>query len=118
MKNLSLHLGCVGALVFSVVVLRLYPDAVLSLGYTCVLRTLVGWNCPFCGMTRDFVAMANGCSPLLNPFSAATASTIYIAYPGTVALCWLRREDVPGTPDTALRLLAPVLVAMFIGNNL
>jgi hypothetical protein len=31
-----------------------------AIGVTCPLRAIAGIECPFCGMTRSFVAMAHG----------------------------------------------------------
>ena len=67
------HLGVLICIAALTIVLYCWPEWVLRLPLACVMRSWLGVRCPFCGMTRDFVAILHGRSPALNVFSWPTA---------------------------------------------
>ncbi|HYM10652.1 MAG TPA: DUF2752 domain-containing protein, partial [Bryobacterales bacterium] len=81
MRNLRLHAFLVSGIALLAATLALRPDFLFSLGTVCVLRRFLHINCPFCGMTRDFVAMAQGRFVFQNPFSPLAAVAMLVLYP-------------------------------------
>ena len=94
------------------------PEVVAAFPLVCGLRFLTGLNCPFCGMTRDFLLLGAGQAATHNPFSPAVAALLFLVYPATVAICLLKGRDFPLTPEHAFRWLPIALAGMFVGNNL
>jgi hypothetical protein len=112
------HLVVLGAMIVFTVVLALWPQSILHVGYQCQLRALLGLRCPFCGMTRDFATMLHGGRPTLNPCSWFAALVVYGVYPAAVALAWRRKRlDVFHSASVA-RMVAVALAAMLVLNNL
>jgi len=90
----------------------------MGLSLQCVVRSVFHLKCPFCGMTRDFVAILHGQHPEQNPFSWLAVVVIYFAYPAVFVWAWLNRKlDVFYQP-AVYRLLIAGLVLMFVVNNL
>jgi len=99
-------------------VLRFRPEWVMGHSFNCILLSVFHVKCPFCGMTRDFVALLHGQRPELNPFSWFAAVLLYLAYPAIFVWAWLSRKfDVFSRP-VVYRLFAVGLVLMFVVNNL
>ena len=117
MFNGLLHAVAVSGLGAGAVLLHWIPGVIQALTPRCGLQVLTGWNCPFCGMTRDFAAMAAGAAPTHNPFSAVLALLLFGIYPMAVAVCLVRRRDFPVGPEVLGRMVPPVLAVMFIANN-
>jgi len=53
------HVWALGLLGLGGALLACLPNAVLGLQYQCVLHSVTGLHCPFCGMTRDFIRREN-----------------------------------------------------------
>jgi hypothetical protein len=100
------------------VLLAVKPEVFLELPLGCALRTFFGVNCPFCGMTRDFVAMASGNFALRNPFSPMMAVALFVAYPVALARGWKRESIFRCSYERRRNLLLTVLAIMFVANNL
>ena len=117
MFNAGLHLALTAAIWTGGLLLNLLPQWILALTPRCGLKLLTGWNCPFCGMTRDFAALASGNPAAHNPASPALAVLLFAIYPVTVIACLGLRRNLPLTPDMFGRIVPPVLLAMFVMNN-
>jgi len=112
------HLLVLLSILVCTTILRLHPEWVMGLSLECILRSVFHLKCPFCGMTRDFVAILHGQHPELNPFSWLAAVVIYLAYPVAFVWAWLYRKlDVFYRP-ALYRVVAVGLVLMFVVNNL
>lgn len=117
-RELIPHLWVLAGLVVATVVLAVWPDWVVHAGYRCELQALFGLRCPFCGMTRDFVAMLHGERPTLNPCSWAAAIVVYGVYPAALAVAWRAgRLDVFHS-EVVRRGMVVALGAMLVVNNL
>lgn len=82
------------------------------------MKTYLHLNCPFCGMTRDFVAIFHQHKPEFNRFSWIALVVVYLVYPAMFV--WARptgRLSVFHRPAT-YRLVGAVLLLMFAVNNL
>jgi hypothetical protein len=112
------HWAILGLLVGCTALLRFRPEWALAHGPVCVTRMLLHVNCPFCGMTRDFVAMLHGRKPELNPFSGVAAVMVYVVYP--ILFFWARlKERLSLFHQPAVhRAVAAALIVMFVVNNL
>ena len=112
------HLLLLTALLMAGVLLARAPQFVLALHYRCVLNTLIGIRCPFCGMSRDFILISKGLLPRHNPGSVVVALAIYGCYP-----LWFLVAIVSGNTllrmrrDLVLQGIGVLLVALFIANN-
>jgi len=117
-KQARTHLCVLAAMIVCTAILRFWPDWVMGLSLQCVLRSVFHLKCPFCGMTRDFVAILHGQHPELNPFSWLAAIGMYFVYPVVFVWAWLNRKlDVFYRP-VVYRLFAVGLILMFVANNL
>ena len=106
-------------LVLGGVLLACAPNAILGLQYQCVLHSLTGLRCPFCGMTRDFVLMAHGSLPRNNPGSLVTALGLYVAYPLWLLMVgWRRRCWVLINRERLIKALVIAMGVLFVGNNI
>jgi hypothetical protein len=99
-------------------VLPLAGPLLLGIGYECMLHRLTGLNCPFCGMTRDFVTLSQGNASFLNPGSPVLAALLFAVYPATVTWASVRGTHFPLSARTLRRWLIPAMSVMFIANNL
>ena len=110
---------CVLALIaIGTAILRSRPEWVMGLSLQCVMLSVFHLKCPFCGMTRDFVAILHGQHPELNPFSGLAAVVIYFAYPAIFVWAWLNQKlDVFYRP-VVYRLFVVGLALMSVVNNL
>jgi hypothetical protein len=112
------HYFILGAIVLLTALLRFCPDWVLLHSPGCVMKTYLHLSCPFCGMTRDFVAILHGNKPEFNRFSWMAIVVVYLVYPSL--FFWARgtrRLSVFHQPAT-YRLVGAVLLLMFAVNNL
>jgi hypothetical protein len=113
------HALVLSSLLLGGLALAWMPDSLLGMRYQCVLHTVTGIRCPFCGMTRDFILMAHGSLPQHNPGSLFAALALYGAYP-----FWLARETLRGkaglfvSREKAIRMLIMAMVLLLICNNL
>lgn len=117
MRNLWLHACLVLGIALTAVGLALRPDFFLSLGTACVLRRFLHINCPFCGMTRDFVAMPQGRFVFLNPFSPLAAVAMLVFYPAVVFRCWWKGRDFPLLNDRGRAAVLVLILLMLVLNN-
>jgi hypothetical protein len=87
---------------------------VLELIPACVLHAVTGMRCPFCGMTRDFVAIAHWACPSQNPCSAFVALCTLFA----PVLVFVRAAGVVSVPLHALRqtLIVFTMIAFVLNN--
>ena len=112
------HLLLLGCLSLAGVILACAPRAILGLHYQCLLSSVTGIRCPFCGMTRDFILMAHGFLPRNNPGSLFVAVTAYAAYP-----LWFVGSALRRPPSLLLRrsnvrrVLVATMTALFVCNN-
>jgi len=112
------HLWVMFSIVVGTCILRFRPKWIMGLSLECILHSVTSLNCPFCGMTRDFVAILHGQHPELNPFSWLAAVVIYCVYPAVFVWAWLcRKLDLFYRP-VVYKLLAAGLFLMFVVNNL
>jgi hypothetical protein len=117
MYNGRVHIALIAVIGAIGAVLYFQPEAFLHPHLGCMLNKLTGIWCPFCGMTRDFVAMAQGQAPALNPFSPILAILAFVVYPAVVAWCWWRNRDFPVNPRHAAAAVPYTLALMFAVNN-
>lgn len=113
------HWLLLGFLVLAAILLACPPQTVLDLHYQCVLHSLTGLRCPFCGMTRDFALMLHGQRPQNNPGSPLLAFVLYVVYPAWLLTAALRRRAWPLLDrEKTVRALAVGMAALFVCNNL
>jgi len=113
-----LHWVLLGGLAFSALMLVTKANVVLAISWPCMLRTCFAVNCPFCGMTRDFCAMAHlGFTALRNPCSPLMAVALFGVYP-VVAIRYLAFGNGLEIGYTARRdILVVALSIMWLLNN-
>ena len=100
----------------AVLIAAFAPTWMLGMVPGCWFHLITGWNCPFCGMTRDFVAVLHGRWNLQNPCSVPFFVLLFVVYPVAGVLSLLGRIGpvrVPLSEKTVLLLLA----GMFVLNN-
>ena len=112
-----LHVAMLFLIAAATAVLRLRPEWVLQLGLHCGMQQILGLKCPFCGMTRDFIAMLHGRRPELNLASPAMAAVVYGVYPVAVAIAWQRGRFDWFYRPVVYRVLGVCLAGMFLLNN-
>jgi hypothetical protein len=112
------HLGAIAFLYAAAIILALRPQWVTGVAPQCAMLAVFHIKCPFCGMTRDFVAILHGQLPTLNPFSWPAVAALYLGYPCVFLLAWKKRRlDLFYRPGVYKVGLA-VLVLMCVVNNL
>jgi hypothetical protein len=113
------HVFLVAALVATAGFLECAPHFLLGLRYQCVLSTITGIRCPFCGMTRDFILMSRGLWPSHNPASLFIALAVYGLYPLWLAIAAFHgKTTLIFRRDKVMRLLSVSLIVLFVCNNL
>jgi branched-subunit amino acid transport protein AzlD len=117
-EQISTHMVILAGIFVGTAVLRFWPGWVLQNGPTCVFHTYLHLNCPFCGMTRDFVAILHGQQPSLNRFSWIAAITLYLGYPACFFWAWSRQRLSLFYQPAVHRAVAAALVVMLVVNNL
>ena len=111
------HLAVMTGIAICTAVLALDPRCLLHAGYHCQLHVLLGIRCPFCGMTRDFVAMLHGSLPAQNPCSLFAAIFVYGLYPAAVFAAW-HAGCLEWFHSAAVRRGAVVMLGiMLVANN-
>jgi hypothetical protein len=111
------HVAILSAIVLVTAVLRTFPAWTLAHGPSCVFRSVLHLNCPFCGMTRDFVAILHGQQPSLNRFSWMAAFVVYLGYPVLfVWALWHRRLSVFHQPVVHRAVIAAMAVMLVVNN--
>lgn len=111
------HLSVLASIVLGTLVLRLWPGWVMRLDLACVLEKYAGIRCPFCGMTRDFMAILHGKAPELNVFSWPAICSVYLAYPLLVVWLWRRGRLEWFHQPVVVRGVVVGLVVMMAVNN-
>ena len=86
----ALHITLLSVLLIGLILLLTSPSLFLQFDYACVIRRLTHLNCPFCGMSRDFIAIANGHPLILNPFSPLVFFFAFIVCPSAVVFVAFR----------------------------
>ncbi len=116
-SQLWTHLGAIATLYALALILALRPQWAMGLSVQCMMLTIFHIKCPFCGMTRDFVAILHGQPTTLNPFTWATVAALYLGYPFVFLLAWRKqRLDVFYRP-AVYKVGCAVLVLMCLVNN-
>ena len=116
--ELKTHLLILFSLLLIIVVLATDPDIFLSMHLTCISKMILGINCPFCGMTRDFILMSRWEIPTHNPFSIVTALMIFIVYPSVVIFFSIQRKKITIQYTWMINIFVAIMLSMFIFNNL
>ena len=111
------HALAVGFLVFGSLLLAFAPQAALGLRYQCLLHSLTGLRCPFCGMTRDFILMAHGSLPRNNPGSLMVAIGLYVAYPIWLVMAVVRGRSGLIEREWVIKGLVMAMAVLFVCNN-
>jgi hypothetical protein len=91
--------------------------AAYPLPQSCVARTLLGFNCPGCGLTRSFIHLAEGdwaSSWRSHRLGGLMAAALIFQVP--YRLLALRRPDRPLIPTRWQGWLGLLLIALLIGN--
>lgn len=117
-ESIATHIVILAGIAVATVVLRFYPVGVLHYGPSCFIHTFLHLNCPFCGMTRDFVAILHGQQPSLNRFSWLAAATAYFVYPLLFFWAWWKQRLRWFYQPVVHQAIACALVVMFVVNNL
>jgi len=113
------HALAVGFVVFGSLLLAFAPHAVLGMHYECVLHSMTGLRCPFCGMTRDFMLMTHGSLPRNNPGSLMVAFGLYVVYPLWLLIAVPRRRCWLLLPrESVIKALMVAMAVLFVCNNL
>lgn len=113
------HAFVLTSLLVGGLVLAWAPNPLLGMQYQCVLHSLTGIRCPFCGMTRDFILMAHGSLPQHNPGSLLVALALYGAYPVWLVVAALRgRGSLLISREKTIRILVVAMVLLLVSNNL
>jgi Protein of unknown function (DUF2752) len=117
-RQVWIHAGVIALLFVAAAILATRPQWITGLALPCVTWSIFHFKCPFCGMTRDFVAILHGQPPTLNPFSWAALVTLYLGYPCIFLLAWKKRRlDVFYQP-VVYKIGLAGLVVMCVVNNL
>ena len=107
------------ALFLTAVLVVCLPGAVLGLHYQCLLSRTTGIQCPFCGMTRDFVLMSKGLLPRNNPGSFFVALAGYVVYPVWILAARLRGGSFPLIDrEKSIRFLFAAMLTLGLCNNI
>ena len=113
------HLGIIAFIFTAALVLALQPQWILGHTSPCVMLSVFHIKCPFCGMTRDFVAILHGQLPTLNPSSWVSLAALYLGYPFAFLLAWRKRRlDNMFLQPVVCKVGLVCLVLMCIANNL
>jgi Protein of unknown function (DUF2752) len=116
-RQLWTHVGIIAAFYAGALVLALRPQWVAGFSPQCAMLAIFHIKCPFCGMTRDFVAILHGKQPTLNPFTWAAVAALYIGYPGTFFVAWRKRRlDIFYSPVVYKIGLACLVFMCFVNN--
>ena len=116
-RQVWVHVGIIVAFYAGAVLLALRPEWVASFSQQCAMLAIFHIKCPFCGMTRDFVAILHGKQPTLNPFTWATVAALYLGYPGVFFLAWRKRRlDIFYQPVVYKVGLACLVFMCFVNN--
>jgi hypothetical protein len=91
-----------------------WPILPLHPAIACPFRSLTGVPCPFCGLTRAFVAAAHGHVATSLAFNPAGIVVLVLAAVAILRPAWLSRLRAPGW---ALLTLAGALWVWNIGFN-
>jgi hypothetical protein len=116
--HLATHLSILGCIAVLSALLYFFPAAVRAHGPGCAFHALSGYNCPFCGMTRDFIDILHAHKPHLNPFSGIAAVVVYLVYPAFFLWAWMQRRLALFHQPAMHKLIAAAVIAMFVANNL
>jgi len=117
-RQLWTHLGIIAFIFTAAIVLALQPQWILGHTAQCVMLSVFHIKCPFCGMTRDFVAILHGQLPTLNPSSWVSLAALYLGYPFVFLLAWRKRRLDMFLQPVVCKVGLVCLVLMCIANNL
>ena len=112
------HLLILVIIFIGALTLSLCPDFLMNVQLSCLSKKVFGLNCPFCGMTRDFILMIGGFPPRHNMFSPVFALLIFFIYPFGIGVHVIKRRE-SNMPYARIRNIFVVAMAtMFIINNI
>lgn len=112
------HLMILAVIILASILLIITPSAFSSINYACVLKTVLGLNCPFCGMTRDFVLISQGANSIHNPFSLITFLLVFFIYPSFFVSFFLIKKRLLISYAWLKTIFFVVITIMFVFNNL
>jgi len=112
------HLIIISMILLVSIVLTIKPMLFQSVHFTCILKSIFGLNCPFCGMTRDFILMSTGAKPIHNPFSLVCALMAFFIYPVLFVFFVLQRKRISIHYSAARTIFILAMLGMFIFNNM
>jgi hypothetical protein len=112
------HLVILFVILFISLTLASSPNFFANIYLKCILKEVLGINCPFCGMTRDFILMANGLPPQHNLFSPIFALIIFIIYPVGSVVCIIKRKNINISYRWSRNAFFLAMTSMFIINNI
>jgi hypothetical protein len=117
-ENPTAHFAILIGIAVCTLVLGFFPNFVAAHGPSCVFQSLFHLNCPFCGMTRDFVAILHGQQPSLNRFSWIAVFVVYLGYPAL--FLWALRQGKLSLfhQPRVHKAIAAMLAVMLVINNL
>jgi len=115
---LRTHLFVLCTIVLATLVAALRPAWLLGLNNRCAMQLLFHINCPFCGMTRDFVRIWHHQPPIHNPGSWPTALFIYVAYPILAGWAFLTRRPEIFQHPLFRRTVFVAIALLWVANNL
>jgi len=99
-------------------ILFINPDFLLEVLPSCVLNTVFGIKCPFCGMTQDIVLIVKGYQPVHNPFSPAMVVIAFLVYPLVLILRYFFKIEIKISYNLAKIVLLLTMLIMVVFNNI
>jgi hypothetical protein len=117
-NDLRLHVSLIVGILLLLLVLLISPELLLQFDTTCLLHRLTKLNCPFCGMTRDFILIAKGHEPKFNLFSPIAFLFVFLAYPFFVILSFFKKRTIKLNQPMTHKIFFLTMLIMFVANNL
>jgi hypothetical protein len=113
--------GLIGLLALAAAALVPVDRILSDVGYACGLRTLTGYPCPTCGVTRAFVRTARfelGSAFRVNPLAtvALLGTMAYVQYALSAVVLRTRRLRLTHLTRRSTRLLLALCAALVLGN--
>ncbi len=99
-------------------VLFISPELLLRVDMTCLFRRVTKMNCPFCGMTRDFISIAEGHLPKFNLLSPIIFIFIFFLYPAIVIISFFKHQPIRLNYSLTHKIFFLTMIIMLFINNL